>query len=94
MQSKGGGWATKSTASIPMLEENISETQWAAWKARFNRYCVSDQIVVNLIGDMTKDALLAKIKAAVVKKRSIFLYRKDFHQLTQSQGEDPKRFAA
>ena len=33
-------------------------------------------------------------KGAVVKKRSIFLYCKDFHELSQSRGEDPKRFSA
>ena len=43
---------------------------------------LADQIVVDLTGEETKDSLLAKIKAAVVKKRSIILYRKDFHQLT------------
>ena len=94
-QPEGGGGASKSTASIPMLEENITETQWAAWKARFDCYCVAcklsdkniencvfecipsslaDQIVVDLTGDETKMALLIKIKAVVVKKRSIFCY--------------------
>ena len=29
-----------------------------------------------------------------MKKRSVFLYRKDFHELRQSQGEDPERYAA
>ena len=97
---EGSGGASKSTDIIPMLEENITETQWAAWKARFNQYCLAcklsdkniencvfqcipsslaDQIVVDLTGYETKDTLLVKIKAAVVKKRSIFLYRKDFH---------------
>ena len=37
---------------------------------------------------------LAKIKSAVVKKRSVLLYRKDFHELYQSWGEDPECFAA
>ena len=50
--------------------------------------------MVNLKGDENKEALLIEIKAAAVKKRFIFLYCKDFHQLTQGQGEDPERFAA
>ena len=37
---------------------------------------------------------MEKVKYAVVKKRSVFLYRKDFHELKQSKGEDPERFAA
>ena len=40
-KSEGGGGAAKSTATIPMLEEAITETQWAAWKHRFDRYCVT-----------------------------------------------------
>ena len=40
-QSEGGGGASKSTPSIPMLEENITETALAAWKARFDPYCVA-----------------------------------------------------
>ena len=55
---------------------------------------LADQIAVDLSGRETKDEILVKIKAAVVKKRSIFLYRKDFHELSQSRGEDPERFAA
>ena len=35
-QSEGSTGATKSKASIPMLEENITETQWPPWKARFH----------------------------------------------------------
>ena len=31
---------------------------------------------------------------AVVKKRSIFLYKNDFHQLTHGRTEDPEHFAA
>ena len=42
---------------------------------------LADQIAFNLSGKETKDEILVKIKAAVVKKRSIFLYRKDFHEL-------------
>ena len=52
------------------------------------------QIVVDLSDTENMDAIFAKIKSAVVKKRSIFLYRKDFHELKQSMGEDPERFAA
>ena len=98
-----------------MLNENITETQWAAWKARFDCCCMAcklsdktienrvfetvpsslaEQIAVNLTGDETKYVHLTNIKAAVVKKRSVLIYRKNFHQLSQCQGEDPKRFAA
>ena len=38
--------------------------------------------------------LLTKIKEAVVKKRSVFLYRKDLHQIVQSRSQDPERYAA
>ena len=114
-KTEGGRGAAKSTATIPMLEEAITETQGAAWKHQFDRYCVScklsdkdiqngifetipsnlvDQIKVNLSGRESKDEIFAKIKNAVVKKRSIFWYRYDFHELKQSWGEDPKRFAA
>ena len=34
--SEGGGGA-KSNAAIPQLEEGISEIQWSAWRARFDR---------------------------------------------------------
>ena len=51
------------------------------------------QIAVDLSGRETKEEIVVKIKAAVVKKRSIFLYRKDFHELSQSRGEDPERFS-
>ena len=29
----------------------------------------------------------------MVKKRSVLLYRKDFHELKQGRGEDPERYA-
>ena len=50
---------------------------------------LADQIAVDLSGTETKDETLVKTKAAVVKKCSIFLYCKDFHELSQSRGEDP-----
>ena len=55
---------------------------------------LADQICVDLTGEETKEALLVKIKAAVVKKRSVFLYRKDLHQIVQARSEDPERYAA
>ena len=36
---------------------------------------LADQICVGLICDEHEETLLAKIKAAVIKKRSVFLYR-------------------
>ena len=42
----------------------------------------------------SKDEIFEKIKSAVLEKRSIFLYRKDSHELRQSRGVDPERFAA
>ena len=55
---------------------------------------LADQICVDLEGNETKEQVLEKVKNAVVKKRSVFLYRKDFHELKQLRGEDPERFAA
>ena len=55
---------------------------------------LADQICVGLSGTESKEVLLAKIKEAVVKKRSVFLYRKDLHQIVQSRSEDPERYAA
>ena len=55
---------------------------------------IADQIVVCLMGNKTKADLMEKIKVCIVKKRSIFLYRSDFHKLTQNRGELPERYAA
>ena len=30
----------------------------------------------------------------MIKKRSVFLYRKDLHQIVQGRNEDPERYAA
>ena len=38
LQSEEGKVATKSTASIPMLEESINAAKWEAWKRRFHQY--------------------------------------------------------
>ena len=35
------GGSAKSTATLPMLEESISETAYQAWMYRFDRYCTS-----------------------------------------------------
>ena len=37
---------------------------------------------------------LPKNQGSCSKKRSVFLYRKDFHELRQNRGEDPERYAA
>ena len=50
-------------------------------------YVLADQICVDMVGDGTKDWVLAKVKGAVVKKRLVFLYRKDFHKLKKSRGK-------
>ena len=42
---------------------------------------LADQICVGLKGDESKAELLAKIKDAIVKKRSVFLYRADLHRI-------------
>ena len=55
---------------------------------------VADQIVVSLVGNEEKAALMERIKDVMVKKRSTILYRSDFHKLTQNRGELPERFAA
>ena len=55
---------------------------------------LAEQIEVDLTGNENKEALLEKIKSAVVKKRLVFLYCMDLHQLTQGQGKDPERYAA
>ena len=39
--SEGGGGGSKSNATIPMLEEGITEMAWAAWRARFDRWDVA-----------------------------------------------------
>ena len=44
---------------------------------------LADQICVGLVGNQDKEALLTKIKSAVINKRSVFLYRKDLHQIAQ-----------
>ena len=50
--------------------------------------------MVGLVGNETKADLMEKIKECMVKKRSIFLYRSDFHKIVQNQGELPERYAA
>jgi hypothetical protein len=50
--------------------------------------------VLAFSGNENKEVLLTKIKEAVVKKRSVFLYRKDLHQIVQSRSQDPERYAA
>ena len=52
---------------------------------------LADQICVGLVGTESKAVLLAKIKEAVIKKRSLFLYRKDLQQIVQNRSEDPER---
>ena len=55
---------------------------------------IADTIVVGLVGTEDKAALMTKIKAVMVKKRSVFLYRADFHKISQMRGELPERYAA
>ena len=54
---------------------------------------ISDQFVVGLVGNKTKANLMEKIKECM-KKRSIFLYRSDFHKLTPNRGQLPERYEA
>ena len=48
---------------------------------------------MGLVGNKDKEALLTKIKSAVIQKRSVFLYRKDLHQIVQDRSEDPEPYA-
>ena len=112
---RGGAGGAKSNAPIPTLDADVSEVQWSAWLARFERWQLSckisdkavenrileaipndlaDQICVELKGAESKAELLAKIKDAIVKKRSVFLYRADLHRIVQNRGEAPERYAA
>ena len=50
--------------------------------------------MIGLVGNETKADLMVKIKDVMVKKRSVFLYRSDFHKITQNRGELPERYAA
>ena len=45
VSTKNGGGTVKSTATLPILEESITETQYQAWLHRFNRYCVSCKLL-------------------------------------------------
>ena len=53
---------------------------------------LADQICIDMDGTKAKDAIFENVKSAVVKIQSIFLYRKDFHELKQSREEDSERF--
>ena len=55
---------------------------------------LADQICVGLKGAETKAELLAKIKDTIVKKRSVFLCRADFHRIIQNWGKATDRYAA
>ena len=61
----GGRGVAKSTATIPLLEESITETQWDAWKYRFDRYCVTcklkDEDVVNRVFETIPSSLADQI---------------------------------
>ena len=41
VQKSAGKRSVKSNATLPLLEEGISETQYQAWLYRFERYCIS-----------------------------------------------------
>ena len=59
--SEGGGGG-KSNASIPQLEENISEISWSAWRNRFDRWqlsCkISDKAVENRVFEAIQFSVL------------------------------------
>ena len=65
-KTEEGGGAAKSLATIPMLEEAIIETQGAAWKHQFDRYCVScklsDKDIQNGIFETIPSSLVDQIK--------------------------------
>ena len=83
-----GGGSAKSTASLPTLDNSITETAYQAWLFRFDRYCIShkltDDEIKNRIFEAVPTVLAdqicvdiegneSKVKCAVVKKRSVFL---------------------
>ena len=39
-----GGGSAKSTASLPTLDNSITETAYKAWLFRFDRYCISHKL--------------------------------------------------
>ena len=63
--SEGGGGGSKSNASIPTLEEGITEMAWAAWRARFDRWAVacklSDKNIENRVFKCIPNALADQI---------------------------------
>ena len=77
-------WAKACKLSDKALENRISESIPNS---------LADQICVGLVGNKDKEALLTKIKSAVIQKRSVFLYRKDLHQIVQDRSEDPEPYA-
>ena len=42
--SEGGAGGSKSNAPIPTLDEDVTEVQWSAWLARFERWQLSCKI--------------------------------------------------
>ena len=85
----GGAGGSKRNAAIPVLDDECSQIQYAAWVARFERWqlackisdkqvenrileaipnSVADQIVVSLVGNEDKAALMERIKGAMVKR--------------------------
>ena len=51
------GGSAKLTATLPMLEESITETAYQAWLFRFDRYCISHKLTDDKIKNRIFEAV-------------------------------------
>ena len=60
-----GGVGAKSNATIPMLDEGLSEIAWSAWRARFDRWALacklSDKNIENVVFECIPNTLADQI---------------------------------
>ena len=52
-----GGGSAKLTATLPMLEEPITEIAYQAWLFRFDRYCISHKLTDDKIKNCIFEAV-------------------------------------
>ena len=57
VQKSAAGGSVISNATLPVLEEGISETQYQAWLCRFERYCTSCKLWDDKIKDCVFEAV-------------------------------------